>query len=449
MKVAKAAAVAATLLGVIALTQIRAAAVGTEHPTIFVSNSDNVTAYPAGGRGDLAPIALTADMAYPDGIARDTSGRIYVANFDTNTVTVYAPTANGNVPPIAVIGGSNTRLGSPTGIALDASGKIYVVNSAEYRNGRITVYPPLGTSTGILNEVPIATIAGSKTLLENPTGMALDSQGNIYVTNELRFPIKQHESFDRGRLTVYPAGSSGNITPIATISGATTGLAFPVGIALDSAGNIYVTNFYTANTSSGLRFDASITVYAAGSKGNARPTAIIAGDNTNLGYPQGLALDSSRNLYVTGDGIKVYPAGSNGDVSPAATIVGADTGLAGPIGIALDSGGSLYVLNSYGGTTQHGSVTIYPAGSSGDTVPAATITSNFTGLDFASGIAVDSTGNIYVANDLGGAANTAVSLSIPPAATRPGRLSPRSLDPTPNSTTPTELQWIPLATSMC
>ncbi len=404
MRVARAATVAATLLGVIALTQICAAAAGAKHPTIFVSNSENVTAYPIGGRGNIAPIALTADMAYPQGIARDTSGRIYIANFDTNTMTVYAATANGNVPPIAVIGGSNTRLAGPTGIALDSSGKIYVVNSAEYRNGSITIYPPLGTSIGILNQAPIAAIAGSKTLLDNPTGIALDAQGNMYIANELHFSRKPDQRFDRGRLTVYPAGSRGNIAPIAVISGARTGLALPLGIALDSDGNVYVANSYTANTSSSLRYDSSITVYAAGSKGNTTPIATIAGDHTNLSYPQGLALDSSRNLYVTGDGIgiEVYPAGSSGDVSPVATIAGADTGLSVPIGIVLDSAGSLYVLNSYGGTTQHGSVTIYPAGSTGDAVPAATITSNFTGLGFASGIAVDSSGNIYVANDLGG-----------------------------------------------
>jgi sugar lactone lactonase YvrE len=408
------AAIAAILLGVFGGRSVRNATAGTKHPTIFVSNSDNVTAYPAGGRGNIAPIALTADMASPHGIARDTAGRIYVANFDTNTVTVYAATANGDVPPSAVIGGSNTRLAGPAGIALDPSGKIYVVNSAEYRDGSITVYPPLGTSTGILNQAPIAAIAGSKSQLDNPTGIALDAQGNMYVANELHFDVKQDERFDRGRLTVYPAGSSGNIAPSAIITGARTGLALPVGIALDSDGNVYVTNFYTANTSSSLRFDASITVYAAGSKGNATPIAIIAGDHTNFGYPQGLALDSSRNLYVTGDGIEVYPAGSNGDVSPVATIAGADTGLGGPIGIALDSVGGLYVLNSYGGATQHGSVTIYPAGSIGDTAPIATITSNFTGLDYGSGIAVDSTGNIYVANDLGGVGEHG-SITIYPA----------------------------------
>jgi sugar lactone lactonase YvrE len=406
MRVAKAFAVAALMLAVIG--PVRGAAAGAKHPTIFVANHYDVTAYPAGSSGDVAPIAVTTDMAYPSGIARDVSGRIYVANFATNTVTVYAANANGNVPPIAVIGGSKTRLTNPTGIALDASGRIYVLNGAKYRNGIITVYPPLGTSTGILNQTPIAAIAGSKTLLNYPTGIALDSLGNIYVANEFGGPVVPHDRFDRGRLTVYLAGSSGNIAPIATISGAATGLAYPVAIALDSGGNIYVANEYTANASSGLGWNASITVYPAGSKGNAPPSAIITGDNTDLDYPQGIALDPSRNLYAVGyvngvgRSVNVYPAGSNGDASPTATIAGADTGLSEPHGIVLDSSGSLYVSNSNGGTSQSGSVTVYPAGSTGDAVPAATIISNLTALQDAARITVDSTGKIFVANGLGG-----------------------------------------------
>ena len=406
MKFAKASAFAALLLAMIG--PVCGAAAGTIDTAIFVGDDYDVTAYPIDASGDVAPTAVTTDMAVPSGIARDASGRIYVTNNATNTVTVYAAGANGNVPPIATIGGAKTQLSDPTGIALDASGKIYVLNRADNRKRNIKVYPPLGTNTGILNEAPITDIAGSKTRLDDPTGIALDSQGNIYVANILGGPVVPNTE-DSGTVTVYAAGSSGNIAPIATISGAATGLAYPAGIALDSSGNIYVANELTGNTSSSLEDYPSITVYPAGSKGNASPIAVIAGDNTGLDYPQGIALDSGGNLYAkgyveyVGDTINAYPAGSNGNVSPAATIVGADTGLDGPDGIALDSGGNLYVSNGYGGPVGGGSVTIYPAGSNGDAVPIATITSSFTGISYASSIAVDSNGKIYVANEFGAA----------------------------------------------
>jgi sugar lactone lactonase YvrE len=407
MKVATTWAVVGLLLALIG--PVGGAAAGTKDATIFVANQFDVTAYPAGASGDVAPIAVTPDMAAPTGIARDASGRIYVTNRATDTVTVYAANANGNVPPIAVIGGSNTQLANPAAIALDAGGKIYVLNSAQSpRGSSITVYPPLATGIGILNEAPVATIAGSKALLDDPTGVAVDSEGNIYVANESGGPAERHERNDRGKVTVYPVGSDGNVAPIATISGSRTGLSYPLGIALDSSGNIYVANADTANTGSNST-GPSITVYPAGSHGNAAPIAVIAGGNTGLNYPQGIALDSAGNLYAegyvseVGYSINTYPAGSNGNVSPTVTIVGADTGLNVPSGIALDSGGNIYVSNDYLEANQPGSVTVYPAGSSGDVVPTVRITSNYTGIELASGIAVDSKGSIYVANEIGGA----------------------------------------------
>lgn len=413
MRLAKAAAVAALLLAMIGPGRIAAA--GTKRPTIFVANGSEVTAYPASSRGDVSPIALSTDMYDPRGIATDASGRIYVANPYTNTVTVYAANANGNVPPIAVIGGADTLLANPDGIALDVLGRIYVVNSSD---NSITIYSPLATATGVLNEAPIGVIIGSKTRLDNPTAIALDSHGEIYVANALHVRVAPRAIYDVGRVTVYSAGSIGNVAPITTISGHATGLAYPIGLALDSGRNIYVANAETANAGDNRKYYASITVYKAGSKGNASPTAIIAGDNTDLDYPEGIAVDSSGNLYVAGDlngfgsTINLYPAGSDGNVSATAFIGGADTGLDGASGIAFGSGGSLYVANSYGGPSYAGSITVYPADSSGDAVPTTTITSTFSG--YADGIAVDSSGNIYVVDNSGGAASQG-SIDIYPA----------------------------------
>ena len=91
MKAAKAWAAAAILLPMIG--PIRGAVAATPasadpDAAIFVANNVNVTAYPVGTDGDVAPIALTTGMANPSSIAEDASGRIYVANNGANTVTV-------------------------------------------------------------------------------------------------------------------------------------------------------------------------------------------------------------------------------------------------------------------------------------------------------------------------------------------------------------------------
>jgi sugar lactone lactonase YvrE len=396
MKFLTAAALAALLFGIVgSLHDVAAGTIpsAAANSAIFVANGSNVTAYPAGSAGDVAPIALPVDMSSPSAIARDASGRIYVTNRASDTVTIYAAGVNGNVPPLAVIGGSNTGLDLPAGVALGADGKIYVVNGSA-NSPSVNVYPALGGSTGILNEAPVASIAGSQTLLNGPDAIALDTHGNIYVAN-------QHggnaEFFDSGTITVYRAGSNGNVAPSKTIGGDKTGLALPVGIAVDSDRNVYTANFVNAAIGGKVKTFTSITVYSAGSKGNAAPTATIAGKNANLRGPSGIALDSSRNIYVTeAFSVEIFSAGSNGNVSPAATITGSDTGLAFPQAITLDPSGTIFVLDS--GTTGVASVTVYPAGSSGNALPTATITSDFTGISGATAIALDSTGKIYVVN---------------------------------------------------
>ncbi len=95
-------------------------------------------------------------------------------------------------------------------------------------------------------------------------GAAVDSNGNLYVAD-----------FSSSTVTVYPAGSDGNVAPSATIGGPNTGLNTPDGIALDASGNIYVANFSSA----------TVTVYPAGSNGNVAPSATIGGPNTASTLP--------------------------------------------------------------------------------------------------------------------------------------------------------------------
>jgi hypothetical protein len=90
-------------------------------------------------------------------------------------------------------------------------------------------------------------------------------------------------SANNSSVTVYAAGAKGNATPIATIKGANTLLDQPLGIALDAAGRIYVAN--SATTSAQYR----ITVYAAGATGDVAPVVTISGSNTGLSVPSHLA----------------------------------------------------------------------------------------------------------------------------------------------------------------
>ncbi len=427
-------------------------------PPLFVADActDAVTAYPAASNGDIAPLApVPTGLAEPESVAIDANGNIYVTNRCTNAVTIYAKGSSGDAAPIAIIGGPNTGLYAPAGIAVDSSGKIYVAaypfTGGGTQVGNVFIYPALGSSTGLLNEAPIATISGSTTGLSEPYGIALDSSRNIYVTG-------YNTNTGYQSVSVYPAlGSSTGLldeAPIATISGNNgniTGLNEPVGIALDSSQNIYVVD----------NGATSVFVYPAlgSSTGTLieAPIATISGNITGLDSPKNIALDSSQNIYVTDDGatsVFVYPAlGSSTGVlneNPTATISGSNTdlqnpygiavdssgiyvadekaesvfvysalgsntgllneapssgtisttlttGLAGPVGMALDTVGNIYVAgNDFNGVP---GVFVYAAGSNANAAPIATISGNTTGLVAPSGIALDSSANIYVTDE--------------------------------------------------
>jgi len=363
-----------------------------------------VTAYPLSGSGDIAPLASGTGLSGPSGIARDSSGNLYVANEDVDSVTVYPPGATGNSAPIATIGGASTGLENPTGITLDSNGNIYVANAGSLDGDPDSVTVYAAGSNG--NVTPTATITGAATGLAYPTAITLDSSVNIYVANS----ASQFGGVDS--ITVYPAGSNGNAQPASTISGTGTGLAVPYAIALDSSGNIYA-----ANDGSTIGVSDSVTVYAPGSNGNVAPESTISGSSTALDSPGGIAIDSGGNLYVTNDNsvyggvdsITVYAPGSNGNAVPSATLfaLGLDT----PSGIVVDSGGNLYVANDGSTDGDVDTITVYPPD---NTLPSATVGSD-TGLDEPSGIATDSGGNIYVTNEASIAGGVDSVTVYPPA----------------------------------
>jgi len=278
---------------------------------LYVANlgGPNIEVYAAGASGNATPTATIPVPGNPFGIALDGAGNIYVTNISIDAIIIYAAGASGNATPPDTIGGPGNTAGVriPRGIALDGAGNIYVANEG---NSTITVYAAGASGRA----TPMVTIAGGNTGLSSPSGIARDGAGNIYVINHAA-------SFSGGSITVYAAGATGNATPVATIAGDNTGLSFPVGIALDGAGNIYVANFS----------NSTITVYAAGASGNATPMATITGPGLN--GPFGIALDGAGNIYVTnfsGNSITVYPAGASGNATPTATIVGGNTGLSQP-----------------------------------------------------------------------------------------------------------------------
>jgi hypothetical protein len=275
-------------------------------------------------------------------------------------VVVFAAGSRGNVAPIATISGNNTEIRSPKAMALNSRGNIYVANEEGIapgpnieRPGGVSVYPAgsngdvkpsayiRGADVNMKLPCPCTdTCCGNDTGIQNPYGIAVDLQSNLYVTSTSGCPRSKGES-----VRVFPAGSDGNVKPSAIISGPHTGLTAPNSVAMDSRGDIYVTD-YRGQTREGRTIvykKGSIIIYRPGSSGDAAPMARIAGPKTGIDRPGKIALDSKDRIYVANttvgpsetESIEVFDAGSNGDLAPRAIIGGDSTGLDGIAGMAI------------------------------------------------------------------------------------------------------------------
>lgn len=276
----------------------------------------------------------------------------------------------------------------PLGTRCLTSRCIYVASHSEgFANQKNIVQIFAGDTKG--DKSPLAKIYGGKTALYGPNGIAVDSSHKLYVVN---VRISSHPS----SINVYGPGQYGNVAPAGIISGSQTSLYLPNGIALDSSGNIYVADGRYGSGCPG----GDIAVFAAGATGNVAPTQLITGYYTSLCNPNGIALDSERNIYVTDydtDAVTVYAAGSSGNVAPMATISGPDTGIAVPTGIAVDAQGYIYVaigVNASG----YGAVLVFAPGSSGDVAPTRMIGGYYSALIGPQLIGLDASGNVWSPN---------------------------------------------------
>jgi hypothetical protein len=169
-------------------------------------------------------------------------------------ITTYRVDAIGNAKPVGVIKGYDTQLQCPNGIVVDARGEIYLADSSK---NEILGFAP--GSTG--DAAPNVVITGST--LQQPGGLAIDAAGNLYTVS----CGSDCGASGPDNVTVSPPGSNGNATPAAVISGSNTQFDRVSSVAVDAAGNIYVSNL----------FGNSIVVFPPGSNGNVAPIDVIAG----------------------------------------------------------------------------------------------------------------------------------------------------------------------------
>jgi streptogramin lyase len=300
--------------------------------------------------------------------------RLYVANLDTNTITSYPLTASGDVEPSATISANAGSLNHPANEVFDRRGDLWVGNEAS--NTIVEFTPAQLARSG--SPVPHATIkADNDGSLVSPEPHAFDAAGDLWVVNARNDTIVE--------FTPAQLAKSGSPVPHVTISANQGSLNNPFVPTFDRAGNLWITNRHANNV-------VEFTPAQLAGSGNPLPNITISSIHRILYNPYTPDFDSSGNLWVTnqfGNSIVEYtPAQLSGSGSPIPNItISADKrSLDGPVGLVFDSSGDLWVANYVIDTV----VEYTPAqlASTGNPVPAVTISGTHSGLHYPVGTAI-------------------------------------------------------------
>jgi len=267
----------------------------------------------------------------PVGVAVGSDGTVYATEWESNSVRVFGP--NNTSVTWNRDGNPEWDFNRPTGIAVDADNHVYV---ADTRNGRVLVFDSAGA---LLRTIGGPGIDPGTFVL--PIGVAVDASKNVYVVDYglvvSGIPVghRVQKIAPNGTATVWGSYGTGNGQ-----------FRNPVGIALDSDGSFYVTDYGNDRIQ---KFNASgqyITQWTSPGPGPGE----IAG-------PAGIAVDADHNVYVAEGGdlfekathtnFHVQKFDSSGTLlTSIGSPGGADGQFVNPLGVTLDGNGVMYVADS-------------------------------------------------------------------------------------------------------
>ena len=309
----------------------------------------------AEGMAEAGRNAFTAPLRQPQALATDAAGNLYFAERGNHVIRMI--TRDGLIRPVAGSGqlGSsgdggpavNASLNEPGGVAIDAAGNVYVADSGNHRIRKVS-------SDGI-----ITTIAGTgrqgmsgdggratEAELDAPTALAVDGAGNLFCV-------------DYGNNRVRRISAAGIISTLAGSSvpgfggdgGPATAaqLDTPSGIAVDSAGSVYIADSRNHRVRKVSSAGVISTFAGNGMKGSyAGPSAT----ESSLDTPSGVAVDAAGNVYIaqTTNVLvwRVTPDGRMKDHAYFAMLPQNPGDIADPFAsVAADRAGNVYYANRF------------------------------------------------------------------------------------------------------
>jgi trimeric autotransporter adhesin len=414
-----------------------------------VARSQNISTVAGGGATFSGP-ATSFSVGQPYAIAGpDSNGSYYVAAVGSGRILKIS--ATGQMSLFAGIGQIGTLesgdggpatsavLGFIQSLAVDKSNNVYIADSSN------AIIREVNASTGIITTVAGRACTGACSLgdggpatsavLDQPSGVAVDSAGNIYIADTgddlVRVVNTQAATITIANVAIH-AGDietvAGNVNNIGCLASGDGGQATsaciqdPAGIALDSAGDIFFSNEST--TVREVKTSGVISTVAGinGSSGYTGDTGLATA--AKLSGPYGIAVDATGNLFIADSGNNVIRevTKSNGDINTVAGLKGVGTaGFSGDGGaaisaelnearsVAVDSSDNVFIAdlsNNRVRKVTNTAGTVNPvagnistiAGNGWEDYSGDGVLATGTDLSLPTGVAVDGSGNIFIAD---------------------------------------------------
>lgn len=323
-------------------------------PSTGETFTGNVTTFAGtGAAGYLDGSAASAAFNNPDGVSVDAAGNLYVSDAFNNTIRKISTA--GDVTSLAgdqTIGfkdgsGTGAEFYSPAGSAVDAQGNIYVADRGNNvirkitPDGTVSTYAGTGVAgyrNGAATSAYLKNSSDSLATFNGPTGVAVDASGNVYVADRGNNVIRK--ILPTGR-TVTVAGN--RVKGFIDGTDAAAYFNTPSGVAVDSKGDLYVTDA----GNSALRKVTSAGVVTT-IIGNPVQTGI-------LNIPSALTIDANDNVFILDEGGRVFEYNNNNALYfLAGSLTSGLTNGSGtsvqfnyPQSIAVDSKGNIYIADQY------------------------------------------------------------------------------------------------------
>jgi trimeric autotransporter adhesin len=332
----------------------------------------------AGFSGDGSS-AVSAEVNFPSAVVVDSSGNLYIA--DQANYRIRKVDTSGNISTIAGNGtkgnagdgkaATSANIGSAGGIAVDSSGNVYFADTANHvvrkiaTGGTITTIAGTGTP-GFSGDTTEATLAAdaaagrtaphlaTSATLNSPTGVAVDSKGNVYISDTTNNRIRRVSVTDQTITTVAGDGT-GNY--YGDGAGAVySEINHPVALFFDASDNLYIADSLNHRIRKISGTDGTIsTVAGLGRPGNADNGGYAV--NSELHYPSSVSVDKTGNIYIAdfiNNRVRIVNTsgvistiagggkfGNGGDGGPA---LAAQTYF--PCSVAVDASGKVYMIDS-------------------------------------------------------------------------------------------------------